>query len=295
MTDKYTLAILLGVILGTMARFLMMRTDYRQYPTYPHGQIIHVALGIIAAALGAVAVPAILEKQYTAVTFLTLAAQQFRDVRNMEREMLTTLDQEEMVPRGGAYVEGIAMVFEGRNYLVILTAFAASLCTVLLSWYVGVAAGVLCFGLNKILKSGKSLGSIVNVEKTDIVIKGPGVYVGDIYIRNIGLSEARKSILEYGMGFTLKPKGRTSRLSLANPGQRQAILHNLSSILGAYLDTGEPSLIPMAKLDMRDGRLGLLFLSVDQDIERAEQVIRSVPLIENSVRRPSKKRRRKGA
>lgn len=66
---------------GILSRLNMLRTDYRQYPTYPHGKIIHVSLGVIAAGLGAVAVPALLEKNYTAVTFLSLAAQQFRDVR----------------------------------------------------------------------------------------------------------------------------------------------------------------------------------------------------------------------
>ncbi len=72
----------MGVLFGVAARFTMLRTDYRQYPTYPHGKIIHLSLGVIAAGvLGAVAVPSLLEKNYTAITFLAMAAQQFRDVR----------------------------------------------------------------------------------------------------------------------------------------------------------------------------------------------------------------------
>ena len=115
--------IMLGVSFGVIARLMMLRTDYRQYPTYPHGRIIHISLGVIAAALGAVAVPAMYKKDFTAITFLTLAAQQFRDVRKMERDTLSQIDSMELVSRGTTYIEGIAMVFEGRNYLVILTAY----------------------------------------------------------------------------------------------------------------------------------------------------------------------------
>ncbi len=62
-----------GISFGFISRLLMLRTDYRQYPTYPHGKIIHISLGVIAAALGAVAIPALLNKNYTAVTFLSFS------------------------------------------------------------------------------------------------------------------------------------------------------------------------------------------------------------------------------
>src|SRR5699024_7034777 len=117
--EPENLGIVIGLLFGIIARVVTLRTDYRQYPTYPHGKVIHVSLGIIAAGLGALVVPALMNKEYTAVTFLALAAQQFREVRKMERETLTKIDDLELVPRGTAYIEGIAMVFEGRNYLVI--------------------------------------------------------------------------------------------------------------------------------------------------------------------------------
>ena len=47
MTD-YTFPVIIGVIFGMAARLYMLRTDYRQYPTYIHGQVIHIALGFIA-------------------------------------------------------------------------------------------------------------------------------------------------------------------------------------------------------------------------------------------------------
>ncbi|MDW2798094.1 YIEGIA domain-containing protein, partial [Clostridium boliviensis] len=146
--ELYTQAVIAGLVVGFLARIRMLRTDYRQYPTYPHGQVIHLSLGLIAAALGAVAVPALLDRDYTAVTFLTLAAQQFREVRNMERETLSKMDQMELVPRGGSYIEGIAMVFEGRNYLVIFSAFITSLAVIIGGWVSGTVAGMFMIWLS---------------------------------------------------------------------------------------------------------------------------------------------------
>ncbi|WP_337020463.1 YIEGIA domain-containing protein, partial [Oceanobacillus massiliensis] len=102
---EYTLPIIIGVIIGTICRIIMLRTDYRQYPTYLHGKIIHLSLGFIAASLGSLAVPAIMEKEFTAVTLLTVAATQFRDVRNMERSTLSEVDSFELVSRGKTYIE----------------------------------------------------------------------------------------------------------------------------------------------------------------------------------------------
>jgi len=97
---KNMISVVMGTAFGFAARISMLRSDYRQYPAYPHGKIIHLALGLIAGALGAVAVPALYDKDYTAITFLALAAQQFREVRNMERNTLTAIDHLELVPKG---------------------------------------------------------------------------------------------------------------------------------------------------------------------------------------------------
>ncbi|HHW44919.1 MAG TPA: hypothetical protein GXX25_14155, partial [Desulfotomaculum sp.] len=57
--------IIAGTLAGTLARLFMLHLDYRQYPGYPHGYLSHLSLGFIAAALGAVAVPAILKPDFT--------------------------------------------------------------------------------------------------------------------------------------------------------------------------------------------------------------------------------------
>lgn len=283
----YTTAIIIGVVFGFFTRLRMLRTDYRQYPTYLHGQIIHLSLGLIAAALGAVAVPALLEKDYTAITFLSLAAQQFRDVRKMERETLSKLDSMELVQRGSSYIEGIAMVFEGRNYLVILAAFVTSIAVVIGAWYIGILTGMIAVILAGFLRSGKYLEQISDIQPGKLHMDGPNLYVEDIYLMNVGLEKNRKVILEHGVGLIVTPRDSNSRITLSNVGQRQAILFDASTILGVYRDTGEPALVPISKRDLRDGRLGILLLPQEKDIGKAVQVVGRVPVLENAVRMPT--------
>lgn len=285
--SRETLGIVIGLIFGIVARLLMLRTDYRQYPTYPHGRIIHISLGVIASALGAVAVPALLDKNYTAVTFLTLAAQQFREVRNMERTSLNEADKMELVPRGTSYIEGIAMVFEGRNYLVIFSSLSASLCAIVFSWQWGIVAGIVALGITKTFQSGKNIEAIADVRIADVRVEGPDLYVDSVYIMNVGLEENQELIRRYGFGLVIRPKTVNAKVTIANLGQRQAILHNLSTILGVYRDSGEPSLIPMAKLNLETGELGVFILPQVKYPEQALEVLKHVPVLENAVRMPS--------
>lgn len=287
LTEPETIGVIIGVFFGIVSRIYMLRTDYRQYPTYPHGKLIHLSLAIIAAGLGAILVPALLNKDYTAVTFLTLAAQQFRDVRNMERQSLEKVDQMELVPRGNAYIEGIAMVFEGRNYLVIFSAFVASFFGIVFAWYWGILAGLLSLIVAKIFQSGKNLGQIADIREAQVRVEGPDLYVDSVYIMNVGLPSNQKIIQKHGMGLMVTPKNQNVKVTIANLGQRQAILHNLSTILGVYRDSGEPALIPMTKLNLETGELAVFILPQIADTETAKQALRRVPVLENAVRMPS--------
>lgn len=289
--NEYTLPILFGVIVGTLSRVHMLRTDYRQYPTYLHGKIIHIALGFIAAGLGTVAVPAILEEEFTAITFLTIAASQFRDVRNMERNTLAELDGYEMVPRGSTYIEGIAIAFESRNYLVILNSLISTMVYLFFNIWVALVAAIVIVFISKSLMSGGKIKDIVDIEYVKPRFEGAGLYVDNIYIMNIGLPERQKEVLRYGMGFVLKPKNFNARSTIANLGQRQAILHDVSTALGVYRDSGTPALVPLAKRDLDDGRIGVFVLPQEKDIERALEVIGEVPTLENAIRMPMKRKK----
>ncbi|EMI09683.1 YIEGIA family protein [Anoxybacillus gonensis] len=286
--NEYTYPILFGVTVGVLTRLYLLKTDYRQYPTYLHGKIIHIALGFIAAGLGTIAVPAIMEKEFAAITFLALAASQFRDVRNMERNTLNELDQYELVPRGKTYIEGIAIVFEGRNYLVIFASFLSTFAYLVWNIWFGIVAAAIAFIVARKLMSGSRLGDIVDVEYVKPHFKGAGLYVDNIYIMNIGLEARREEILRYGMGFILKPKNFNARSTIANLGQRQAILHDISTALGVYRDSGTPALVPLAKRDLDDGRVGIFILPQEKDVEKAKAIIRNVPTLENAIRMPTK-------
>ncbi|MED0679615.1 YIEGIA family protein [Aneurinibacillus thermoaerophilus] len=282
----YVIPVTLGVLFGVAARVYMLRTDYRQYPTYPHGRIIHLALGFIAALIGSVVIPAILKADWTAVTFLGLAAQQFRDVRNMERNMLQQLDNMELVPRGVSYIEGIAQAFEGRNYLVMLTSLVVTLIILKVSVWTGVLGGILMFFINGWLMSGKVIGQIADIDEGEVTLDGPNLYVDDIYIMNIGLRSDREEIRRHGVGIVITPKNANSLITISNLGQRQAILHDVSAIHGVYRDSGEPALVPLAKRNMKNGKLGIFLLPEEKDRSKILETISQVPVLDSAIRLP---------
>ena len=283
--NHYTFPILLGVLVGVITRLIMLRTDTRQYPTRLHGKIVHIAMGFIAAILGAVAIPSIMKKDFSALTFLTLAASQFRDVRNMERNTLQQLDGFELVPRGSTYIEGIALVFESRNYLAMMASFVTTFAYFAFnSPIAGVIAGIASFFAAKALMSGGRLQDLVEIEHAPLRFDGAGLYIDNIYIMNIGLPARQKEIMKYGMGFLLKPKSMDANITLSNLGQRQAILHDVAVGLGVVRDSGTPALVPLAKRDLNDGRIGVFVLPQEHDVEKAIQIIGNVPTLENAIR-----------
>lgn len=295
MADYFS-SIVLAAILGGALRFLLLRSDYRQYPTYPHGYVSHLALGFIAAALGAVALPALLEQEYVAVTFLSLAAQQFRDIRSMERETLTKLDARELVPRGEHYIEGIARTFEARNYLVmgctlIISATDLWLLRECSPWLRGcglLLTALLLYMAVRNVMEGKSVEHLATIRPGKIIFKGANVFVDDIHFMNLGLDEAKAEFLKKGMGVVLEPKDIDASATLANIGQRQAIAHICAKLLGIYKDVDTPEFTPLVRRDVKTGRLGLLIIPATRDWDALLDAVKRVPVLEGSISRPSR-------
>ncbi|MCK9222779.1 MAG: YIEGIA family protein [Limnochordia bacterium] len=289
----YLICVPLGTLMGTLARLYMLRIDYRQYPSYPQGYIIHLSLGFIAAFLGAVALPALLNQDFTAATFLALAATQFREVRDMERKTLLNLEPTELVQRGTAYIEGIARVFEARNYLAIFVALLVSIgymATASLheGWRFMVAVGIgllSAYSLNKLMR-GKHIGDIADIKPGIISFDGPLLRVDHIVIMNIGLQESRQRYLTHGQGVIISPKDPNAKATLASPGQMQAIVHDLSAVLGLRLDIGEPEYLPLPRRDAQTGAIGLAMIPSSPSIEAMIEAARRVPVLEASVRKP---------
>lgn len=282
---SYLLPVVLGVVAGFVARLLLLRTDFRQYPTYPQGRIIHLSFGFIAAFIGAVAIPAVLESDWTAVTFLGLAATQFREVRKMERDTLDKIDTFELVKRGAPFVEGMAQAFESRNYLVMFTALVTTLAAVFSTW-LAIATGMVMLVIVKGNMSGKVLKDIADVAEAPIRFEGSTLFVGDILIKNVGLDDTKKTIMERAVGAIVTPMDQSSIITLSHLGQRQAMLHHVTNVLGAYLDAGEPALLPLTKRDMEDGRIALFLLPREKSFAQTKTVLEQVPILDSAVRLP---------
>ncbi|HBZ09545.1 MAG TPA: hypothetical protein DEO65_06655 [Bacillus bacterium] len=284
--EQHLLSVLIGIFFGCLARVFLLRTDFRQYPTYPQGRIIHLSLGFIASFIGAVAIPAVLESNWTAVTFLGLAATQFREVRKMERETLTNIDSSELVKRGTPFIEGMAQAFESRNYLVMFTGLVTTLFAVF-STVAGIIAGIIMLFFVKRNMTGNVLADIADVSEGGIRFEGPNLYVSDIHIKNVGLKSSRKLILERGVGAIITPRNKNSVVTISNLGQRQAMLHHVANILGAYLDTGEPDIVPLSKRNMDDGRVALFLMPQEKEFHQIKSVLEHVPVLDSAIRLPS--------
>lgn len=285
--DEYLQAVIIGTMMGLIARITFLRTDFRQYPTYPTGRNIHLSFGFIAAFIGAVAVPAVIESDWTAVTFLGLAATQFREIRSMERETLEKIDQKELVKRGEAFIEGMAQAFESRNYFVMFVGLIATLVSVYQIW-LGILGGIASIFIAKFLMKGKMLMKMADISEGEIRFEGPDLFVSDIHIKNVGLEESRQVIRERAVGAIITPHGENSVLTISNLGQRQAMLHHIANALGSYLDTGEPDLIPLSKRNMEDGRVALFFLPREKDFSQIKKVLQHVPILDSAIRLPSR-------
>ncbi|GFN23469.1 MAG: YIEGIA domain-containing protein [Thermoanaerobacteraceae bacterium] len=288
--DVLTQTLLIGLIAGLLCRVYLLQSDYRRYPGYPHSVVTHLSLAAIASLIGAVAVPALAAREYTAVTFLALVAQQFREIRNLERQSLAELEEKELVPRGRDYIEGIARVFESRNYLVMFTSLGASLAAFYFHWSAGIALGVLLTYISGHFKRGQYLGEIAVVEPAEITFRGPFLTVNGVVLMNVGLKKSREKILREGLAAVIKPKNDDARAVLHDAGQRQAILHTVATLLGTKLDIGEQEWTPIIRKNIDTGELVLYILPNEPDMECLLQAVRMTPVLESAVTRPLKSR-----
>ena len=284
--EVYMEAVVSGIVAGFAARLYMLRTDYRNYPSYPHGYVIHLSLGLIAAALASLALPALLEEEYTAITFLVLCAQQFRDIRNMERETLMKLEENKLVPRGTDYIEGIAKVFESRNYLVMLVALVTSGAVLYGGISLGVPAGLLMILLARFLMRGSFIKDIARVEPGRLHFEKSLLYVNDIVIMNVGDPAAREKILAEGAGLMLHPYDDDGRSVLNSLGQRQAILHDISMLVGNKLEIGEQEWSPAARKNLETGSLAVFLLPDEKDMRCLIEAAKRTPVLESAVQKP---------
>ena len=284
-----------GTLMGSLGRLLLLHVDYRQYPSYPQAYVVHLAFGFIAAFLGSIAVPAIVDKEFAAASFLALAATQFREVRKIERETLERIEETELVPRGTAYIEGIAKTFEARNYLAMLVGLVASLGAQIGSRWgnmvfaggVGIVLGLATIMILKRSITREVVGDIAHVTPADINFDGPLLVVEDIHLMNIGQPEARQIYLEQGLAVAISPKNIDAKATLANIGQRQAIVHDAATLCGVRMDVSEREFTPLARRDLVSGVVALVIVPAERNMEALMTAVRQTPVLEDCVRKPS--------
>ena len=64
------------------------------------------------------------------------------------------------------------------------------------------------------------------------------------------------------------------------------MLHHVATVLGGYLDSGEPALVPLTKRDMADGRIALFILPREKDFNQIKTVLEHVPILDSAIRIP---------
>lgn len=276
-------AISAGIMMGTIARLVTIKVDFRQIPTYPSAYFNNIVFGVIASALGAIAIPALLAKDYTSITFLALAITQFREFRTAERESLSELDNTEYTQRGDAYIDGISKTYESRYYISLVTAIFTvlvikliNLSEIWLSICFGIAAGFIIMFLCDKFTKGKNVDQICEIKEGKIEVFGSQLYVDGIFVTNyLGTDLSRKMFTEEGLAIVLSPRDAKSSITLNNYGQRQAILFEAASAVGVKK-------YYFMNLDYPSGKVIIALVPINNDSDRFIKAARKTPLLENS-------------
>ena len=291
---------LIGLSFGLLATAMLLRVDHAPFPSRPHGRINYMFLGFVASVLGTMSPTALITGNYTAGVFLAIGLSQFHMVRNIERQMLTALEDAQVVPRGRAYVEGLAMMLETRDYLAMAVALTASAFSLLFGILGGAAAGFAAAVLvAAAARSGSGVGSMGEVSMAEVRFAQGEVRVGGLTVlRDAGQEVAGH--LPHALGIRVRPRDLAARLTLAEPGQRQAIVHNLTAHLGVRVGGGLASagtgvdealdahahrLLPHDAVDIDSGSLAILLFPQVHDPKMALRVVRQTPRLENLAHR----------
>ena len=285
-----------ALTIGVLSRIIMLNLDKKQYPTQPNLILTQMVLAFVASALGALVVPALIAKSYTSITFLSLAAEQFRKVRENRRDSLQNLEDIQLVKRGSAFIEEIARTYEVRNYMCILTSFMTIALHYLLikdfnftsnvSLTVSAIFGIALALVMKKLLTRKSIEDIADVREVKISFVDEFIMqVGDLKgITNVGLESERERYLSKGVGIEIIPKDKnyTNASILYDPGQRQAIVYNIYSRMGLLREDDEPAFVPLPRRNPKNESIILAYIPIERDPQKVIQAIKSCPILSSA-------------
>ncbi len=283
---------IISVILGTLSRFLVLRIKDRQYPTTPQDYIEQIIIAGLTSSLGAIALPALMDKEFAALTFLAIAIQQFQGISQQEKISLKNIDEDELVPKGNEYIEEISSTYEVRSYISLFTALLSSVIYILIAKRYGeniwicssfavLVALVTGLFFRKILIR-KSINDIAIIKENKLYFDGPIMKVDDIVITNIGLKSTQQKFLKKGIVLEIIPKNKHDFGIINDLGQRQAIIHNIFIHTGIDKDVDEHDIVSTSKANLNKNSVIVVFMPILMDMDLIKKVAGSTPILESA-------------
>ncbi|MGL6105492.1 YIEGIA domain-containing protein [Romboutsia sp.] len=290
--ELFRRAFVVSMLIGIICRGLVLRVTDKQYPSRPQDYLEQVIISGLSASLGAIAFPALMDKEFSALTFFAVAIQQFQGLAKQERITIENIDKAELVPKGCAYVEEIASTYESRSYISLISSLTASIiyivvakrykfgflaCSILAALG-GVVVGIL---FRRYLRRD-SIGDIAEVVPAKIKFEDANLMVNNIYIANIGLEDTRKKYLQDGLAVEIVPRNLGKFGIVNDNGQRDAILNNIYIHMGINKDVDEKDILLISRSNLEKNTVVLPYIPILKDIDEMIRVIKSTPVIESA-------------
>ncbi len=290
--ELFRRAFIVAMLVGIICRGLVLRVVDKQYPTKPQDYVSQVIISGLAASLGAIAFPALIDKEFSALTFFAVAIQQFQGISNQERITIQNIDSGELVPKGSSYIEEICSTYESRSYISLLSALVASIAFIRgykihNLGYIGatlaaVVGGIIVGLIFRRYLRRDSIGDVADVLPARISFDGAILKVNNVYIDNIGLEDTRDRYLNKGLAIEIKAKSMGDFGIVNDEGQRQAILHNIFLHMGIDKDVDEKDILAISRTDLDNRTIVIPYIPLFKDIDELIRVVKSTPIMETS-------------
>lgn len=285
-------AFITAMIIGTLCRFFVLRVKDRQYPSRPQDYVEQIIVAALAASLGAIALPALIDKEFSALTFLAVGIQQFQGLSEQEKITLENIDDDDLLDKGQPYINEIATTYEVRSYVSLFSSLIASITYIyisrkydasMLTCTISAAVGgvIVSLIIRRLLRR-QSINDIADIYLGKISFDGPLLKVNDVVMTNIGLKDSRKKYLEKGIAIEIVPKDMGSFGTINDIGQQKAIMHNIYIHLGMDKDMDERDLLALSKTDLKRKSVVIVMIPLLKDEIILMQVAGSTPILDTS-------------
>lgn len=295
--ELFRRSFIVAMMLGIFCRIIVLRMKDKQYPSKPQDFLEQLIISALSSSLGAVAFPALLDKEFSALTFFAVGIQQFQGLSKQERITIENIDKSEIVPKGVGYIEDICSTYESRSYISLISSLVASVCFIrgykvhnlgYLGATVLAIIGAFIVGLifRRYLRR-HSVGDFAEVIPAKLSFDGANLKVNDIFIENIGLKDTRQRYIDTGLAVEIKPRDMVGFGVLSDESQRQAILHNIFINLGIDKDVDEKDILSISRLDMKNKSIVIPYIPLKKDLGELIRVVKSTPIVEYAKGRNS--------